>query len=70
MAPSTDQQALREEFDLEETAVMRWRVEQFRALGFDDIAAALLGACRTDLHQARSLVGSGCPLDLALEILL
>lgn len=70
MAPSTEQQAIREEFDVEESAVTRWRVEQFRALGFDEIASALLGACRSDLHQARRLVGSGCPLDLAFQILL
>lgn len=70
MAPSTEQQAIREEFDVEETAVTRWRIEQFRALGFDEVASALLSACRTDLHQARSLVGSGCPLDLAMRILI
>jgi hypothetical protein len=70
MAPSTEQSALREEFDVEDDAVLRWRVEQFRALGFDDIAAALLGACRIDLHEARTLVGSGCPLPLAVQILL
>lgn len=70
MAPSTDQQAIQEEFDLQEGAVVRWRVEQFRALGFDDVASALLGASRSDLHQARSLVAGGCPLPLALQILL
>ena len=69
MAPSAEQ-AIREEFDVEENAVLRWRVEQFRALGFDEVTAALLGACRTDLHQARALVSSGCPLGLALEILI
>jgi hypothetical protein len=70
MPPSTEQQAIREEFEVEENAVTRWRVEQFRVLGFDEVAAALLGACRTDLHQARSLVRAGCPLGLALQILL
>jgi hypothetical protein len=70
MASSTEQSALREEFDVEDDTVLRWRVEQFRALGFDDIAAPLLGACRIDLHKARMLVRSGCPLHLAVRILL
>jgi hypothetical protein len=70
MTPSTEQDAVREEFDVEDDTVVRWRVEQFRRLGFDEVSAALLGATRADLHQARSLVGAGCPVELALRILL
>lgn len=70
MELSVEDQALREEHDVEQGAVTRWRVEQFRAMGFDNAASALLGASRTDLHQARSLVARGCPLPLALQILL
>ena len=70
MAPSTQQQALREEFEVEDDAIMRWRIEQFHALGFDEVASALLGACRVDLNQARSLIRHGCPLPLAFQILL
>jgi hypothetical protein len=50
--------------------VFRWRAEQFRQLGFDDVEASELAASPADLGQARYLRGSGCPPRLALAILL
>ncbi len=53
----------------EDLDVYRWRVEQFRQLGFDDLEASGLAASGADLNQARHLLGSGCPPSLALQIL-
>jgi hypothetical protein len=53
----------------EETDVFRWRVEQFRQLGFNDADACDLAGSEADLGQARHLRGSGCPPRLALQIL-
>jgi len=50
--------------------VFRWRLEQFRQLGLSDLQAAELAASGADLGQARYLLGSGCPPQLALQILL
>jgi hypothetical protein len=50
--------------------VFRWRVEQFRQLGFDEADSSELAASPADLGQARYLLGSGCLQHLALEILL
>jgi hypothetical protein len=60
---------LLEEFDLEDRQVARWRFDQFHLLGFGEEQALLLAASNADLHRARSLVAAGCPLHLALEIL-
>jgi hypothetical protein len=49
--------------------VFRWRAEQFRQLGFNEVEARDLAASPADLGQARYLVGSGCPPTLALTIL-
>ena len=54
----------------EEDEAFRWRAEQFRQLGFDDVEASELAASPADLGQARYLLGSGCPPRLALAILL
>jgi hypothetical protein len=54
----------------EEVDVFRWRAEQFRQLGFDEVEASDLAASSADLGQARYLLGSGCPASLALAILL
>jgi hypothetical protein len=54
----------------EEVGVLRWRAEQFRQLGFDEAEARDLAASTADLGQARCLLGSGCPVHLALAILL
>jgi hypothetical protein len=50
--------------------VFRWRAEQFRQLGFGEAEAHELAASTADLGQARYLLGSGCPPNLALAILL
>jgi hypothetical protein len=50
--------------------VFRWRLEQFRQLGLSDSQSAELAASKADLGQARYLLGSGCPPQLALQILL
>jgi hypothetical protein len=54
----------------EEDAVLRWRTEQFRLLGFAEAPASELAASAADLGQARYLLGSGCQPDLAFRILL
>jgi hypothetical protein len=54
---------------LGEDDVFRWRVEQFRELGFDDAESRQLASSEADLGQARYLLGSGCPQRLALQIL-
>lgn len=50
--------------------VFRWRQEQFRQLGYCEAEADELAASRADLGQARHVLGSGCPPQLALRILL
>jgi hypothetical protein len=48
-----------------------WRLDQFVALGFDLARAATMADdSRIDLAQARRLVASGCPLEMASRILL
>jgi hypothetical protein len=54
----------------EGAAVLRWRTEQFRQLGFAEEQAAELAASDADLGQARYLLGSGCSPYLAFRILL
>jgi hypothetical protein len=53
----------------EDHAVRLWRREQFDQLGFDPVDARLLAASPADLGEARRLHRAGCPLDLALQIL-
>jgi hypothetical protein len=53
----------------EEERVSRWRFEQFRSLGLGEEDACVLSESDVDLNRARSLITAGCPLDLALEIL-
>jgi hypothetical protein len=55
--------------DLEDE-VFRWRQEQFRQLGLNDAEADELAASKAELGQARYVLGSGCPPQLALQILL
>jgi hypothetical protein len=43
----------------EEVDVSRWRVEQFRVVGFNDAAAYELAASEADLGRARYVLGSG-----------
>lgn len=48
-----------------------WRLDQFIALGFDDVRASLMADdARVDLAQARKLIALGCPLETASRILL
>jgi hypothetical protein len=44
-----------------------WRVEQLRRLGLSRLLAVALAA-EVDWHELADLLGRGCPLDLALEI--
>jgi hypothetical protein len=54
----------------EQVDVFRWRADQFRELGFTEAEAGELAASSADLGQARYLLGSGCPVQVALAILL
>ena len=47
-----------------------WRFDQFRLLGFGEEDSWLLVDSGADLQLTRSLVGAGCPLHLALRIVL
>jgi hypothetical protein len=53
----------------EDEAVLRWRAEQFRELGFAEEEASRLAASEADLGQARYVLGSGCSPVLAFRIL-
>ncbi len=59
-------------FDLspEDQRVISWRLEQFLLLGFGEEEAWMLVDSGADLQLTRSLVGAGCPLHLALRIVL
>lgn len=51
--------------------VERWRLESLGRAGYDLEAAAVLAASpEVDLHRAVELLESGCPVHLALQILL
>lgn len=52
----------------EDQRVLRWRLDQFRLLGFGEEDSWMLVDSGADLQLTRSLVGSGCPLHLALRI--
>jgi hypothetical protein len=56
------------ELSVEDQRVVGWRFEQFRLLGFGDEDCWLLVDSGADLQLTRSLVGAGCPLHLALRI--
>lgn len=70
MSTSAEKQPPNHELDLEDRRVSDWRFDQFRALGFGDEDAWLLEGSGADLQLARALVGAGCPLHLALRIVL
>jgi hypothetical protein len=55
--------------DGEERAVREWRTEQLRRLGLPYLLADSL-ADRLDWHALENLVERGCPLHLALDIVL
>lgn len=57
--------------DIEFDVVERWRHESLRRAGYDAESAAVIAASHeVDLHLAVQLLETGCPLDLALQILL
>ncbi|HZR93906.1 MAG TPA: hypothetical protein VFA44_16035 [Gaiellaceae bacterium] len=59
------------EDESELTRVERWRVEELLRAGYDTAAAARLAAAlHVDLHRATELVQRGCPVELAVRILL
>ena len=58
------------ELSVEDQQVVGWRFDQFRLLGFGEEDSWLLVDSGADLQLARSLVGAGCPLHLALRIVL
>ena len=61
------------EIQLQETEadrVVRWRSQELERAGFAPAAAAELAErADVDLHRAIELLESGCPAELALEIL-
>jgi hypothetical protein len=59
------------EFDLEIDRVEQWRLDSLARAGYDAEAAAVLAASpEVDLHRAVALLENGCPVSLALQILL
>jgi len=46
------------------------RFDQFQQLGFGEEEAGLLAGSDVDLNRVRSLVAAGCPLMVALQILI
>ena len=57
--------------DTEDARVLDWRATCLIAAGFERDDALLIAADpRIDLHEAIELVESGCPPELAAEILL
>ena len=57
-----------DELSQEDQRVVGWRYDQFRSLGFGDEDCWMLVDSGADLQLTRSLIGSGCPLHLALRI--
>lgn len=68
--PASEQSPANQQLSPEDQRVVTWRYEQFRALGFGEEDSWLLVESGADLQLARSLVGAGCPLHLALRIVL
>jgi hypothetical protein len=68
--PASEQSPPNQELSPEDQRVVTWRYEQFRRLGFGEEEAWLLVESGADLQLARSLVEAGCPLHLALRIVL
>ena len=51
--------------------IERWRAEELERAGYEPPAAATLAARHDiDLHRATDLLQQGCPVDVALQILL
>ena len=63
--------AVEEIVETELERVERWRAEELLRAGYDAAGAVTLAArLDVDLHAATALLGRGCPVDLALQILL
>jgi hypothetical protein len=59
------------EWGLELELVEQWRLDTLARAGYDAESAAVLAASpEVDLHLAVSLLQRGCPVALALQILL
>ena len=59
-----------EAVETEDDRVLRWRIDQLLAAGYDGHAALIIGLDRDiDLHTATGLLCGGCPVDTALQIL-
>ena len=57
--------------ETESEKVERWRAQELEKVGYDVISAHELATRPdVDLHSAIALVENGCPVSLALEILL
>ena len=67
---ASEQSPANYELSVEDQRVVSWRYDQFRLLGFGEEDSWLLVESGADLQLARSLVGAGCPLHLALRIVL
>ena len=62
---------LQERPDVQIELVEQWRAQSLARVGYDLESATVLAASHeVDLHLAMRLVESGCPVDLALQILL
>ena len=62
---------LQERPEVEIELVEQWRAQSLARVGYDLESAAVLAASHeVDLHYAMSLLERGCPVDLALQILL
>lgn len=62
---------LQERPSVEIELVEQWRAHSLARAGYDAESAAVLAASHeVDLHLATQLVERGCPVDLALQILL
>lgn len=56
--------------ETEADRVVRWRAQELERAGYSPAAAAELAERNdVDLHRAIELLESGCPVDLALDIL-
>jgi hypothetical protein len=51
-----------------ELAVVSWRAERLRRLGYARAEAERLAFSSIDIHALEDLVGRGCPLDTAVRI--
>lgn len=59
------------ELDFEVDRVEQWRLASLERAGYDlESAAVLAASTEVDLHRAVMLLEQGCPVDLALRILL